>query len=162
MRGFRHTFNSLLAAAGVPLRTRQLLMRHATSGTLTGDVYSDMKVLDLRGALDKLPALPLHDPSQADRNRATGTNGAANPVALTVAVRDGNSGQCLGSVDKPARPAAGSATLSRIVASAAGVKGNERPTHAVNRSLESGRLELHLLERNRGAEVGSGAPATTP
>ena len=78
VHGFRHVFNSLLAAADVPQRTRQVLMRHASSGTLTDDIYSDPKVLDLRGALDKLPALPLHPAPNAERMRATGTAGAAD------------------------------------------------------------------------------------
>jgi integrase len=88
VHGFRHTFNSLLAAAGVPLRTRQVLMRHR-SGTLTDDVYSDRQLLDLRGALDKLPALPLDDRPDAERLSATGTDSS---VAPSVAPDSGGTG----------------------------------------------------------------------
>ena len=99
VHGFRHTFNSLLAAADVPQRTRQVLMRHASSGTLTDDIYSDPKVLDLRGALDKLPALPLQPTPNAERMRATGTAGSDDSgfqfreslVAPTVAPTVGKS-----------------------------------------------------------------------
>ncbi len=57
----RKSFNSLLAAAGVPLTTRQLLMRHALT-TVTDAHYTDARLIDLRGALDNLPALPLNWP----------------------------------------------------------------------------------------------------
>ncbi len=149
VHGFRHTFNSLLAAAGVSLRARQVLMRHATSGTLTDDVYSDAKLLDLRGALAKLPALPLKRPAEDTRERATGTdNGTPNQgprlVALTVAPTAGNGRELLGSADKRAGAAAGTAAVSRIVASASGVKSNERPTSAVSRSHDSGRQDSNL------------------
>lgn len=58
MHAFRTTFNSLLAGAGVPLTTRRILMRHAAEG-ITDEHYADAKLIDLRGALDRLPALPL-------------------------------------------------------------------------------------------------------
>ncbi len=75
MHAFRTTFNSLLAAAGVPLTTRRILMRHAAEG-ITDEHYADAKLIDLRGALDRLPALPL-DGGQAgaEREAANGTYG---------------------------------------------------------------------------------------
>ena len=60
----------------------QAAMRHADS-SLTSNVYTDPKLLDVAGALDALPTLPLHGPDE-DRMGATGTLPAANPsLALT-------------------------------------------------------------------------------
>ncbi len=69
----RTTFNSLLAAAGVPLTTRRILMRHAAAG-ITDEHYTDRALIDLRGALDLLPALPLDGCPEAERSRANGTD----------------------------------------------------------------------------------------
>jgi YHS domain-containing protein len=66
----------------------QVLMRHS-SGTLTDDVYSDRQLLDLRGALDKLPELPLDDRPETGRHKETGTYDAASSVALSVATSGG-------------------------------------------------------------------------
>ena len=75
MHAFRTTFNSLLAAAGVPLTTRRILMRHAAEG-ITDEHYADAKLIDLRGALDRLPALPLAGgQAEAEREAANGTYG---------------------------------------------------------------------------------------
>ncbi len=74
IHAFRTTFNSLLAAAGVPLTTRRILMRHAAEG-VTDEHYADAKLIDLRGALDLLPALPLRGDVHAERQEATGTDG---------------------------------------------------------------------------------------
>ena len=145
VHAFRTTFNSLLAAADVPLRNRQVLMRHATSGTLTDDVYSDAKLLDLRGALAKLRALPLTRHAETDCESATGTDDSTpNQGPRLVAPTAGNGRELLGNVDKWTGAADGNATVSRTVASASGVKSNERPTHAVNRSLNSGRQDSNL------------------
>ncbi len=140
VHAFRHTFNSLLAAAGVPLRTRQVLMRHASSGTLTDDVYSDPAVLDLRGALAKLPALPLHDKPHAGRGRATGTD----LVAVTVAGTADDCRELLGIRGDSSGSGAGNATVSRTVASAVPVNANEQQTGAVGCSRKSGRQDLNL------------------
>jgi integrase len=75
MHAFRTTFNSLLAAAGVPLTTRRLLMRHAAE-SVTDEHYADAKLIDLRGALDRLPALPLDGKPQQQAQSATGTDNA--------------------------------------------------------------------------------------
>jgi integrase len=50
-------FISLLAAQGVHPKVAQPLARHSTI-TLTMDYYTHLDVLDVTGALDKLPALP--------------------------------------------------------------------------------------------------------
>ncbi len=74
LHGFRTTFNTLLAAAGVPLTTRRILMRHVAEG-VTDEHYADAKLIDLRGALDRLPTLPLDGGPERQAQAATGTDG---------------------------------------------------------------------------------------
>jgi integrase len=83
----RHTFNSLLAAADVPLTTRRILMRHAGGG-MTDEHYTDRTLIDVRGALDKLPRLLL-DPSRptAEPLAATGTGGKSDVDARFTVCR---------------------------------------------------------------------------
>ena len=66
----RGQFISLLAAQGVHPKVAQALARHSTI-TLTMDYYTHLDVLDVTGALDKLPALP----SQADAEAAPAEKG---------------------------------------------------------------------------------------
>jgi integrase len=47
-----------LSKAGVPLRTAQAAMRHSDP-SLTANVYTDPKLLDVAGAVASLPDLPL-------------------------------------------------------------------------------------------------------
>ena len=70
----RHTFGTLLSKGGVAPRTAQAAMRHSTID-LTMNVYTDPKLLDVHGALDSLPALPLDTERQSMRHaaKATGT-----------------------------------------------------------------------------------------
>jgi integrase len=53
----RGQFISLLAAGGVHPKVAQVLARHSKI-TLTMDYYTHLDVLDVAGALDKLPELP--------------------------------------------------------------------------------------------------------
>ena len=92
IHALRHTYGSLLSAGGVSPRTAQAAMRHS-SIDLTMNTYTDPRVLDIAGALDALPSLPLGaEPVERQRNVATGTDNAApmgdspqNLVATTVA-----------------------------------------------------------------------------
>ena len=52
----RHTFGTHLCKAGVPLRTAQAAMRHSDP-SLTANVYTDPKLLDVAGAMEPLPRL---------------------------------------------------------------------------------------------------------
>jgi len=56
IHALRHTFGTHLCRAGVPLRTAQAAMRHSDP-SLTANVYTDPKLLDVAGALEKLPVL---------------------------------------------------------------------------------------------------------
>lgn len=58
IHALRHTFGTHLSRAGVPLRTAQAAMRHSDP-SLTANVYTDPKLLDVAGAVASLPDLPL-------------------------------------------------------------------------------------------------------
>jgi hypothetical protein len=89
VHSFRRTFNSLLAAAGVPLTTRRILMRHAAQG-VTDKHYSDVGLIDFRGALERLPLLPLiQRGSEPQALAATGTDGKGDVEAIAAAACTG-------------------------------------------------------------------------
>jgi hypothetical protein len=67
------TFGTLLSAAWVALRTAQVAMRHGDIG-LTMNTYAAPKLLDVAGAVEALPALPLSGEPGRERLAATGTN----------------------------------------------------------------------------------------
>ncbi len=85
VHALRHTYGSLLSAGGVAPRTAQAAMRHS-SIDLTMNVYTDPRVLDVAGALDSLPALPL-DGYRRDRQPtiATGTDDHRTAIASQLA-----------------------------------------------------------------------------
>jgi integrase len=58
VHALRHTFGTHLSKAGVPLRTAQVAMRHGDP-SLTANVYTDPKLLDVAGAVASLPDPPL-------------------------------------------------------------------------------------------------------
>lgn len=82
VHALRHTFGTLLSKAGVAPRTAQAAMRHSTID-LTMNVYTDPKLLDVAGAVESLPALPLGAGRQTAANvlSATGTDDST-PSAL--------------------------------------------------------------------------------
>ena len=73
VHGLRHTFGTHLSKGGVAPRTAQAAMRHG-SLDLTMNTYTDPKLLDVAGALEALPNLPLDGGPGAVRQRATGTD----------------------------------------------------------------------------------------
>jgi integrase len=75
----RHTFGTLLSRSGVMPRAAQALMRHS-SLDLTMNTYTDPRLLDLTGAVEKLPDLYLESESQ--ELKATGTDGEIPEGAL--------------------------------------------------------------------------------
>ncbi len=74
IHALRHTFGTHLSKGGVAPRTAQAAMRHSVL-ELTMNTYTDPRLLDVAGALDVLPDLPLDDSGTAERQRATGTYG---------------------------------------------------------------------------------------
>jgi len=70
---FRHSFGTHLGKGGVPLQTAQVAMRHSDPA-LTSNVYTDPRLLDVHGALEVLPELPLEGEPQAECQLRTGTD----------------------------------------------------------------------------------------
>ncbi len=94
----RCTFGTHLSKGGVSPRTAQAAMRHSYVD-LTMNVYTDPKLLDVHGAIDAIPQMPL-DGKPDERERATGTAGVADWPARTVAptvAPDSDKGRILGS-----------------------------------------------------------------
>ena len=58
VHALRHTFGTHLSKGGVAPRTAQAAMRHSTL-ELTMNTYTDPRLLDVAGALQVLPDLPL-------------------------------------------------------------------------------------------------------
>jgi len=64
IHALRHTFGTHLSKNGVAPRTAQAAMRHS-SLDLTMNVYTDPELLDVAGAVDALPDLPLQRTAEA-------------------------------------------------------------------------------------------------
>jgi integrase len=96
VHALRTTFGTLLSKGGVAPRTAQAAMRHSDI-KLTMGVYTDPKLLDVRGALNALPLLPLPGGQPEEEvARATGTDGAARrTLAPTLAPTLDNPGTTL-------------------------------------------------------------------
>ena len=78
VHAMRTTFGTLLSKGGVAPRTAQAAMRHSTIN-LTMNTYTDPKLLDVAGAMESLPALPIgakdgQSDSAALGAKATGTD----------------------------------------------------------------------------------------
>jgi integrase len=59
VHALRHTFGTLLSKGNVAPRTAQAAMRHSTLD-LTMNVYTDPQLLDVAGALERLPELKVN------------------------------------------------------------------------------------------------------
>ena len=90
VHSLRMTFASHLAAAGVPLRTAQELMRHSDP-KLTASIYQDMGILDIAGAVESLPEFTFGGLSVQDARAAEG----ARNLAPMLAPNSGKGGQNL-------------------------------------------------------------------
>jgi integrase len=73
VHALRHTFGTHLSRGGVAPRTAQQALRHG-SIELTMQTYTDPKLLDVAGALDVLPSLPLDDSLRSQREEARGAH----------------------------------------------------------------------------------------
>ena len=83
VHALRHSFGTHLSKAGVQPRTAQAAMRHS-SIDLTMNTYTDPRLLDVAGAVELLPSLPLDagdSQSELTTAKATGTDGReASPL----------------------------------------------------------------------------------
>jgi len=77
VHALRHTFGTHLSRVGVEPRTAMACMRHSKL-ELTMTTYTDPRLLDVAGAVERLPDLPLDGGDRTDAGtaaRATGTDG---------------------------------------------------------------------------------------
>jgi integrase len=135
VHALRHSFASHLSKGGVSPRTAQAALRHSTLD-LTMNTYTDPKLLDVAGALDALPALPLDGGRlEGEAARATGTDGGtARTLAPTLAPTPDNQRQ-LPSVIVRLNTDGRSDTLA---ASADSVNTKSRLSSADNRLMRAG------------------------
>lgn len=80
----RHTYGTMLAKAGVAPRLAMRLLRHADM-KLTMNVYTDPRVFDLAGAVEKLPALATMDSHAKQTPWTQGTIGRSESVSSPLA-----------------------------------------------------------------------------
>jgi integrase len=85
VHALRHSFGTLLSTSGVAPRTAQQAMRHSDI-SLTMQVYTDPALLDVAGAMERLPELPIGPNSEDAPQSATFEElEPARTVAKTVA-----------------------------------------------------------------------------
>jgi hypothetical protein len=156
VHALRHTFGTLLSKGGVAPRTAQAAMRHSDI-RLTMNTYTDPALLDVRGALDVLPTLPLAGNAPAgEAVRATGTGGILDNlvplVAPTVAPTSDNRSATLSLAGDPAR----SDVRQALDVSGCGVKEKGRLSSADNRPASRGDWirTSDLLNPIQGAAAG--------
>ena len=145
VHALRHTFGTLLSKGGVAPRTAQAAMRHSTID-LTMNVYTDPKLLDVAGAMDALPALPLGDGRQTAANvlSARGTDDlTACQFAPKFAPTTGKTRTLQSIMGKIASAAEKSRAADAVAVSACPVKQNNPLTTAVNglRNVEPNGIE---------------------
>jgi hypothetical protein len=131
VHALRHSFGTLLSKEGVAPRTAQAAMRRSTID-LTMNVYTDPKLLDVQGALDALPALPLdrkHERTSVTC-KATATNGSQ------LARTSGDSCQIRSVCGKVATVAADWTDPRRDAETSCAVKEKNPLTTPVNGSLQ--------------------------
>ncbi|NQV29231.1 MAG: site-specific integrase, partial [Rhodopirellula sp.] len=75
VHALRHTFGTMLSQNGVAPRTAQAAMRHSKID-LTMNVYTDPRLLDVSGAMESLPSMPLDGQPRkpSETAKATGTD----------------------------------------------------------------------------------------
>src|SRR5262245_29794393 len=153
VHALRHTFGTLLSKGGVAPRTAQAAMRHSDL-KLTMNVYTDPALLDIRGALDTLPALPLM-PMNSEMAQATGTAGGPEKFAPGFAPSRCKLVQTETSPDKTAGEEVSNDRRPRLAVTSTPDKRKGRLSSPDRRPLMSGREDLNL----RPPEPHSGALA---
>jgi len=140
VHALRTTFGTLLSKGGVQPRTAQAAMRHADIG-LTMGVYCDPRLLDVRGAIDSLPSLPLSNEQAKipEAAKATGTDGLRlSPLAPTLAPTIDNRATKLSIAGNSYTEPDERRDNRSIVASADADKAKHPMTFAVNGCLKVG------------------------
>ena len=124
VHAMRTTFGTLLSATGTSPRTAQAAMRHSDI-KLTMGVYTDPRLLDVRAAVERLPALPLSPDVTATASLSIGdpaNRRCADPepgsVAPPVAPAPGRGGQREASGDSKEVPKGFATRVGAAVGSA--------------------------------------------
>ena len=91
IHALRHTFGTHLSKGGVAPRTAQVAM-WPSDISLTMNVYTDPRLLDVVGALDVLPSLPLDSGKESQKQCATGTDNDRTAFAPGFVPTVANSG----------------------------------------------------------------------
>ncbi len=99
IHALRMTFGTWLSLNGVAPRTAQAAMRHSDID-LTMNVYTDPKLLDVTGAVNALPSLPLDGEREVTEQQATGTVDERRTLAPLLAPATGQRSISLTSTDK--------------------------------------------------------------
>jgi len=132
IHALRHTFGTMLSAAGVKPRTAQEVMRHSTLD-LTMNVYTDPALLDTAAAVESLPAFPISGgatdgavatvkipsrPATIAMKKENNEYESDSPLVATLVVNTARSGQSGATpVKMAASDAAQAELLSRAVKS---------------------------------------------
>jgi integrase len=151
LHAMRTTFGTLLNKGGVAPRTAQAAMRHSDI-RLTMGVYTDPKLLDIRGALEALPSLPLTSTGREKAaGLATGTdNAAAVPFVPRFVPTQYKPSTNQATADKSGMGEGEKDSRQTPAVTADSVKGKHPLTIPVSGCLESGRLDLN--QRPHGPE----------
>ncbi len=150
VHALRHSFCGLLSKGGVAPRVAQAAMRHSTID-LTMNHYTDPKLLDVRSALDALPALPLDGTGREQEVlRATGTGEkGAGAVAPPVAPTSDKRVQTGAIPSKTATLGVAKGVQGRNAASAESVKRNN-PLSFVDNGLQKAGEGIRTLNVQLG------------
>ncbi len=141
VHALRFTFGTLLSKGGVMPRTAQAAMRHSKID-LTMNIYTDPKLLDIRGAVDSLPSLPLNTghATQTEVAKATGTEGlrpsTLTPLTPLLTPTLDNSGISPSIVDKGTQEISLIGPETRIAVMSYAGNGKGPLTHNVNGPLK--------------------------
>jgi integrase len=138
VHAMRTTLGTLLSKDGVAPRTAQAAMRHSKID-LTMNVYTDPKLLDVAGAMEALPSLPLSAGPQwaANALSPTGTDGSPlSPLVPVLVPTTGKSSTWQSILDRATSNRGEAAEAGAVAVSAYPVKRKDPLTTPVNGSSE--------------------------
>ncbi len=143
VHALRHTFITHLSKGGVAPRTAQAAARHSKT-ELTMKTYTDPRLLDVRGALEVLPELPLPQ-GVVTPGEAGSANAASQALAPLLAPNPDSTCQSPSQLVKMAVDAAESFEAGGDDVSVVPVKQNDPLTVSVNGSQAVGDTRLELV-----------------
>jgi integrase len=156
VHALRYSFATLLSKGGVAPRTAQAALRHS-SINLTMGTYTDPKLLDIHGALDALPPLPLNTSPEQKELKATGTRESVGPeFAPAFAPTPVKGSESVANAAKTAADQSLRNRTSRDGVNCFAVKRNDPLTNVVNgsRGVERKGIEPSTSALRKRATVG--------